>query len=519
MKRLMLYPFLFSLYPVLALLAHNAGEVRFEDALRSVFIILVLMGLLLMVYRFFLGCWQKAAVLTSVSTLLFLSYGHIYHGLKEGFPIVSAVFRHRYLIPLNIVILSLVYVQVRRRRQIADLTLYLNIMSVLLVIYPVLQIIQSEFAFNRAQHTSTTDPSLCHLSFPEGTDPPDIYYIILDAYARKDVLADTYEFDNQPFLDELVRRGFYIANWSQSNYARTGISLGSSLNFSYYTERDGEYVVGEGLDHEGILSIGNNLVRKELGCLGYSTIAFDSGYYWSGWRDADYFLSPNEKSFGDLLLTRVNAFEAMLIHNSGGLILKDTATLLSEDFNQAIESPFWAHRERVLFAIDRTGNWVPHLESPKFVFVHIVSPHPPYVFGLEGDGVTFEEPFTFIDNPDTEQTEIIKYRAQVLYLNTEILEMIDKILEFSSRPPIIIIQGDHGIGRGIRDRMSILNAYYLPDGGSQDLYETISPVNTFRVIFNYYLGGNYALLEDKSFFSEYDSLFDFTEFPNKHVVE
>jgi hypothetical protein len=499
---------------VLALLAYNAGEVRFEDVLRSGLISLVLMGLLFLVYRIILGRWQKAAVLTSVSIILFLSYGHLYHGLKDGYLIVSSVIRHRYLIPLNLVILGVVFLWVRRRKQVADLTFSLNVVSILLVTYPVLQIIQSEIGFNRSRQIEPSEPSLCHLSIPEGTESPDIYYIILDAYARRDVLAETYGFDNQPFLDELARRGFYIANWSQSNYARTGISLGSSLNYSYFTEHEGDYVLGEGLDHEGELSIGNNLVRKELGCLGYTTIAFDSGYYWSGWRDADYFLSPTEKSFGDFLLTRVNAFEAMLIHNSAGLIFKDMAALLSEGYNQAIESPFLAHRERVLFALDRTGNWVPHLESPKFVFVHIVSPHPPYVFGLEGGVGTFTEPFTFKDTPESEQSEITKYRAQVLYLNIEVLEMIDQILEYSKRPPIIIIQGDHGIGRGIHDRMSILNAYYLPDGGDQLLYETISPVNTFRVIFNYYFGGEYALLNDISLFSQYESLFDFTEFPN-----
>ena len=48
--------------------------------------------------------------------------------------------------------------------------------------------------------------------------------------------------------------------------------------------------------------------------------------------------------------------------------------------------------------------------------------------------------------------------------------------------------------------MRIFNAYYLPEGGNENLYETITPVNTFRVVFNTYFGGRYELLPDKSWY-------------------
>ena len=77
--------------------------------------------------------------------------------------------------------------------------------------------------------------------------------------------------------------------------------------------------------------------------------------------------------------------------------------------------------------------------------------------------------------------------------------ILTKILKSSSTPPIIIIQGDHG---HLGDRYSILNAYYLPGKGSQKVYPTISPVNTFRIIFDIYFGGSYGSLPDKSFTGE-----------------
>ncbi len=41
------------------------------------------------------------------------------------------------------------------------------------------------------------------------SEMPDIYYIILDAYTRDDILAGAYGLNNRPFLQELEERGFY----------------------------------------------------------------------------------------------------------------------------------------------------------------------------------------------------------------------------------------------------------------------------------------------------------------------
>ncbi len=83
----------------------------------------------------------------------------------------------------------------------------------------------------------------------------------------------------------------------------------------------------------------------------------------------------------------------------------------------------------------------------------------------------------------------------------------------SRTPPIIILQGDHGYGRHARDKVSILNAYYFPGGGDEVLYETITPVNNFRLVFDLYFGGQFGLLEDVSYYSPYDAAYDFSEVP------
>ena len=46
------------------------------------------------------------------------------------------------------------------------------------------------------------------------------------------------------------------------------------------------------------------------------------------------------------------------------------------------------------------------------------------------------------------------------------------------------------------------------------LYPTITPVNSFRMIFNGYFGQNLPLLEDVSFYSNYDDPFSYKPIPN-----
>jgi hypothetical protein len=47
------------------------------------------------------------------------------------------------------------------------------------------------------------------------------------------------------------------------------------------------------------------------------------------------------------------------------------------------------------------------------------------------------------------------------------------------------------------------------------LYPTITPVNTFRLVFNDYFGGRYELLPDISYFSPVPKLYEFSEVPNR----
>ena len=110
---------------------------------------------------------------------------------------------------------------------------------------------------------------------PAGKDLPDVYYIILDTYARDDVLKQEYGFDNSTFLEALQQMGFYIGECSQSNYGQTTLSLASSLNMNYLTEL-GSFTP-DSTDRNTLINlIEYSAVRTNLEARGYKTVSLSA---------------------------------------------------------------------------------------------------------------------------------------------------------------------------------------------------------------------------------------------------
>jgi hypothetical protein len=143
----------------------------------------------------------------------------------------------------------------------------------------------------------------------------------------------------------------------------------------------------------------------------------------------------------------------------------------------------------------------------------MVIPHPLFVFAPDGSPTN---PSLFMDaNGIYSQVNYYKgYLNQVAYIDDQIEIAAHTLLADSSNPPIIIIQGDHGpwLQTG-SDQFKILNAYYLP-GHNSVLFPSISPVNTFRLILNTYLGADYPLLKDISYDSPVPYVFNLSPVSN-----
>jgi hypothetical protein len=489
-----LHPLCFAVYPVLALLAFNRAEVDISSGLRPLLLSLLLAGLLLLISHGILHDWRRAALVATILLILFFSYGHAYIALKginiEGF----YLFRHRTLIPIWLGLsLLLVWWASRRLQNLSPVTYALNLIGLFLLILPLFQLT----SFFLQSRTAQAEQGTSALRLRVGDQPPDIYYIVLDGYGRSDILKNEYGYDNSDFLIALREMGFQVAECSQSNYAQTQMSLASSLNFNYIENLSDRFVPGSD-DRTGLDElIHHSAVRESLEEAGYRTVAFATGFLATELRDADYFLSP-ERSWAQL-----NEFESLLIETTFARLLQDSNRFGMQNAGSEL------FRERTLFALDQLDE-LSSIQGPKFVFVHLIVPHPPYVFGPTGGPVEPAE-------AGTTRTEegAGRYRDQAIYISSRMAELLPAIIANSSTPPIIVIQGDHGptVASSPRSRMSILNAYYLP-GADMSVPSTITPVNTFRVILNTYFDQNLELLDDVSLYSDYTDPFNFRVIQN-----
>lgn len=327
---------------------------------------------------------------------------------------------------------------------------------------------------------------------------PDIYYIVLDDYARSDILRELYGYDNSGFVEYLQQKGFIVPEHEHSNYIKTVLSVSSMLNLNYQDS------FAPGLENAyfwWLLEpfIDHSAVRSFLQSLGYTTVSVSTNWSLTDNPTTDLYLHPFPLILSD--------FEQYLLQITPLSVLKPMIR------NFASVPTFETHR-RIVNAAFESIEELPALPGPKFVFVHIISPHPPFIFDEMGNPIDPKSSFGFSDASDfygTKEEYRRSYVAQLQFVNGKLRTTIDAILKNSKTSPIIILQADHGSGMYVdfnssadtclKERFSPFSAYYLPGVDPAVIPDTITPVNLFRIIFDQYFSTGLPLLENKQYFS------------------
>lgn len=488
------YPFAFGIYPALALLASNIFQVDLGVAIRPLIISLIASMLLLCLFWLFTHDWHRAAFPTTIFVLLFFTYGHVYDFIKNVRVFEVAIGRHRLLLFVWAVLgISAVFIATRKRIDFSDQSMPVNIIALILLVFPIYTIFTVEISVRQALSENEEPVRLLNIGGDQSL--PDVYFIILDSYTRSDVFKNFYGYDNSFFTNDLKDMGFYVAECSSSNYGWTRLSLASTLNMQYlqdipaYTSADDKEVITEEL-------LKHSLVRRTFEGLGYQTVAFATGFSFNEITDSDLYLEP------PILMRSIREFDALLIQTTLLRVFQDFGYI---QINQTASAHF---RDRTLFALEQFDD-LGRMGGPKFVYIHIITPHPPFVFGPNGEAINPKE-FLSTEGHYTDETYFNGYLGQVQFISEQVIVAIRKLLAESAQPPIIIIEGDHGPWKQDgQNRVSNLNAYYLP-GHENGVYPNISPVNSFRVVFNEYLNEDYPLLDDVSYVSPYADVYDFS---------
>ncbi|MHC5060964.1 MAG: hypothetical protein ACYTFK_07760 [Planctomycetota bacterium] len=495
-KFLVIHPFAFAIFPVLFLYSHNVNEALLRWTVVPSAIILFCALLLFVVLSYLCKNKDKAGLLVSLLLVFFFAYGHFagtFRGLANGWKEV-----HLLLLPIwTVCFIVPFWLVLRTGMRLINMTKILNVMAICLALFSLVNIVRFEIRSSilREGADAVLAEEFSSVSKKPG-DCPNIYYIILDAYVGNDVLKESLDYDNSLFLEQLAQRGFFVAGQSRSNYWKTLLSLPSSMNFEYLDGLANRIGIESGDKKPLREHLVNNRVFSFLKRYGYSTVAFASGFRWSELRDADAYMSAG--------VWALNDFSGELVYNTPIAALVEL--FANRPFKHILQ------RRRVLYSFEHLTDTV-EIESPFFVFAHIACPHKPFVFDEDGGPVgSVKSPEDFSE----------MYIQQLKYVNKRVIGLVDELLANSVNPPIIVLQADHGIRWGLnRDKpenntpqiykecFSILNAYYLPDCDYSQFYDSISPVNTFRVIFNHYFETEFELLKDESYFSTRTQSYNF----------
>ncbi|MGE5461962.1 MAG: hypothetical protein ACM3PS_01315 [Syntrophothermus sp.] len=495
MRRFLQYPWyvlLFAIYSPLALIAYNTGQVALGAVTRSLLVILAAVFVLTALIFLLVRDAQKTGLIATLILFAFFSYGHVYdliYKMNVGGVLIG---RHRYLIPVYLVILGVLIVWVvRSKRSFAQVSSTLTTIAIVMLLFPVYNLVIYDLRSGTPEASASAAQSAVTQTSP-GEKLPDVYYIILDTYGRTDVLKKYADYDNSQFIQSLKDLGFYVAECSQSNYAHTGFSLASSLN-SNYLDKLGLDFSNEASKREDIVApyIKHNAVADRMRQMGYRIVAFETGYDFTTLDDTDILYPAPQSGLSD--------FELILLRSTALVYLDDAGRF------KAIHPTALGDKQAMILSQFKTLKELPSVPGPKFVFAHILSPHFPYVFGPNGESLIGTE-LTKNEGDLTTREYFQGYHGQAIFTSKQILEVIAEIIKSSATPPIIIIQGDHGPSHaGEKARMRILNAYYFPGGKTAGLYPEITPVNSFRVMFNTYFNARFELLPDISYYSNKSS--------------
>lgn len=434
---------------------------------------------------------ERAAFISAFLLCIYLFWGSIHDFLKTFLP--SFLSSYGFLFPLIVVITVVILIwQKKKKPQQIRTSRFLNLaLSLLLLIE--LATTAYYTATSKLEKSLITKQVQPSFNPPAGNDRlPDIFFIVFDEYMSSEGIRKYLHYDNSA-IDSLLRSaGFYVAASSQSNYNSTPHVIASSLSMDYFPAP----LELSPTDPTTLLAaqkaIQSALVPSLLARNGYNIIN-------CGRMDLPGAPSPTEPIFDSY------QYAALYSDNLRFRVHNEIWWNFTQRFEQLRPGKkYWEKRQdkKTTDLHNTISSLSAELQKetskPRFVMGHFLLPHSPYIFDSAGNSIEWKNhPASITDS---------LYFEQVKYANTLIRKITEQAIAPSARKKVVIIMGDHGLrdnhlepGKRTREKQFMnLTAIYFDDKNYSQLYDSISPVNIFRVVFNKQFGSHMPMLPDST---------------------
>jgi hypothetical protein len=246
---------------------------------------------------------------------------------------------------------------------------------------------------------------------------PDIYFIVPDRFCNHIGLLDS-GYDNSEFLEYLESEGFYV-DWEK--LSEDELLPESKAPATTRTIRFLASVLNLGVDVP--LNVPYNRASNMVKHHAVGEILQSNGYTYH--HIGDWWAETETNTMAD----------AVYVHRESSLMPSDelSMALIDRSVYRYLASYLWrghdAYRNRNLYQLEAFKE-AAVAPSPKFVFVHTLVPHPPYVWAADGSPQT-----------DATLTTEERYIEQVKWTETFLKQFIAEV----DKDAILIIQSDEGI--------------------------------------------------------------------------
>lgn len=436
--------------------------------------------------------YKKTGVLLFFLLLIFYFFPVLYDSLKKiQAPGLIASYKSLLFLLTAGLILLLIYLR-RKQSNFNSFYYSVNLIFIFLLLGGIIQYIVLGFT-NAAQKNDLADPrkTLSKQYIPCDTcQKPDIYFIVLDSYTNSKTLLSEFEYSNA-FIDSfLLKKNFFLAGNSSSNYNFTHMSIASELNMAYLNNLQ----PGHLFYTKDFLQSNYTIEKNELVDILYKQGYAITNYSYFKLKNAPVKITPylTELTWRSVLgQTFFNKATRDIGWNFSGYLPKKG---LSNERKRVIEND--ATRANEVFNGLVEGAKKP-TAKPQFLYAHFLLPHETYLYDSSGKRHPVEyTAHAWINNKKD-------YLNQLVYVNRFIIApAIDSIFSYARRPFIIVLQSDHGYRNYAAEKVKLefenLSAIYFPDNNYSSLYDSMSSVNTFRVVLNKYFNQQLPLLKDST---------------------
>jgi hypothetical protein len=331
---------------------------------------------------------------------------------------------------------------------------------------------------------------------------PNVYFMILDAYGRADTLKLALGFDNEGFLGELGKLGFFIPRNSVSNYPATNASVGSMLSLDYPEAAEKLETDVSSFRRE---LLGANPVVEKFKAEGYRYVLVPGGIWTkiSCGGEEDLCLEKTRPLEMERALTSLTPIQMLIdIHFFSRWLAATPGEYLEPDD-----------------VFGRFGDQMRALQRPFFMMLHFAGIHD----GIYNENCSKGTPGSPVLY---DSTSVSRYTASVNCTNRQLLDLATRIVA-EDPDAIILLTGDHGPtvkplaipvqpGQAVRpftwgantpedyrNMFGTMTAFKIPASCNGLVSDRHYAVNNFRIVFSCLGNTEVTLLEDRAYYFYY----------------